>query len=125
MDSTPEDFLDRHGETRRFNPKGETPPELAHPPPRVGKEEVEPLEILDFVKVHDAGDIDVAKIPPRGWLLGTTFCRKFISGLIAEGGAGKTAIRYVQYLAAASGRPITGEHVHVRSRVLIVCLEDD
>jgi hypothetical protein len=78
-----------------------------------------PLEILD------AGDIDVTKIQPRGWLLGVTFCRKFISGLIGEGGVGKTAIRYVQYLAAASGRnDLTEEHVHRRCRVLIVCLED-
>ena len=77
------------------------------------------------IKVHDAGDIDVTTIAPRGWLLGVTFCRKFISGLIAEGGGGKTAIRCAQYLAAATGRKLTGEHVHVRSRVLIVCLEDD
>ena len=41
------------------------------------------------IKVHDAGDIDVTKIPPRGWLLGVSFCRKFISGLVAEGGAGR------------------------------------
>jgi hypothetical protein len=80
----------------------------------------------DPIIVHDAGDIDVARIPPRGWLLGVTFCRNFISGLIAEGGAGKTAIRYVQYLAAAAGRSdLTGEHVHHRCRVLIVCLEDN
>ena len=77
------------------------------------------------ITVYDAGDIDAAKILPREWLLGLSFCRKFISGLIAEGGGGKTAIRYAQYLALASGKPITGEHVHHRGRVLIVCLEDD
>ena len=81
----------------------------------------EPVDI----KVYDAGDIEVSKIPPRGWLLGVTFCRKFISGLIAGGGTGKTAIRYAQLLAAATGRNLTGEHVHVRCHVLIVCLEDD
>jgi AAA domain len=77
------------------------------------------------ILVHDAGDIDITKIPPRGWQLGVTFCRKFISGLIGEGGTGKTAIRYIQYLAVASGRTLTGEHVHHRCRVLIVCLEDN
>jgi hypothetical protein len=77
------------------------------------------------IEVHDAGNIDVTKIPPRGWLLGTTFCRKFISGLIGSGSAGKTAVRYVQYLAVTTGRPLTGERVHRRSRALIVCLEDD
>jgi len=77
------------------------------------------------VEVHDAGDIDVTKIPPRGWLLGVSFCRKFLSGLIGEGAGGKTAVRYAQYLAAATANKITGEHIHVRCRVLIVCLEDD
>jgi AAA domain len=80
---------------------------------------------LAVVEVHNAGDIDAAKIPPRGWLLGTTFCRKFISGLIGSGTAGKTTVRYVQYLAAATGRKLTDEHVHVRCRILIACLEDD
>jgi hypothetical protein len=37
------------------------------------------------IEVHNAGDIDPTKIPPRGWLLGTTFCRQFISGLNAAG----------------------------------------
>src|SRR5204862_2161985 len=77
------------------------------------------------IEVHDAGDIDPTAISPRGWLLGTTFCRKFISGLVAEGAAGKTAIRYAQYLAEANGRPLTCEPVHQRSRVMICCLEDD
>ena len=65
-----------------------------------------------------------SKIPSRQWLLGTTFCRRFLSGLIGEGGAGKTAVRVVQYLALATGRKLTDEYVHVRGRVLIVCLED-
>ena len=75
--------------------------------------------------VYSAGNIDPARIPPRGWLLGVTFCRKFISGLIAEGGIGKTAIRYAQFLALASNRELTNEHIFKRSRVLIACLEDD
>jgi hypothetical protein len=77
------------------------------------------------IQVHNASHIEVTKIPPRGWLLGVTFCRKFLSGLIGSGAAGKTTVRYVQYLALASRRNLTGEKVHVRSRILIVCLEDD
>jgi hypothetical protein len=78
------------------------------------------------IKVFDAGDIDPKKIRPRGWLLGTTFCRKLISGVIGDGGVGKTALRYAQFLAGAAGRKdITGEYVHHRFRTLIVCLEDD
>ena len=44
--------------------------------------------------------------------------------VFAEGAGGKSAVRYAQALALATGRPITGEHVFVRSRVLIVSLED-
>ena len=72
----------------------------------------------------DAGD-DVGLPPPRGWLLGNVFCRGFLSSLLADGGVGKTAIRYAQLLSAATGRSLTGEHVFQRCRVLIVSLEDD
>jgi DNA polymerase bacteriophage-type len=74
--------------------------------------------------VWDAGD-DVEPPPPRGWLLGTAFARGFVSSLYAPGGSGKTAVRYTQYLALATGKPLTGEYVHHRGRVLIVSLEDD
>ena len=67
----------------------------------------------------------IRPIPPRGWLLGNTFCRRYLSSLMAGGGTGKTALRIAQCLALASGRPITGEHVFERSRVLYVSLEDD
>ena len=63
--------------------------------------------------------------PPRGWLLGNTFCRRFLSSLIGDGGVGKTAVRYAQALALATGRDLTGEHVFQRARVLIISLEDD
>jgi RecA-family ATPase len=53
------------------------------------------------------------------------FARRFVSSLYADGGTGKTALRYVQYLALATGRLLTGEHVFQRARVLIVSLEDD
>jgi RecA-family ATPase len=72
----------------------------------------------------DAGD-DREPTPPRGWLLGVSFCRRFASSIIASGGTGKTAVRYVQYVGLATGRKLTGEPVHQRSKVLIVSLEDD
>lgn len=72
----------------------------------------------------DAGDDD-APIEPRGWLLGNTFCRRYISSLVAAGGVGKTALRIAQALAVCTGRPITGEHVFQRCRVLLLSLEDD
>jgi AAA domain len=72
----------------------------------------------------DAGD-DNEVIPPRGWLLGNIFCRRFVSSLHGDGGVGKTATRYAQYLSLAAGRSLTGEHVFQRSRVLVISLEDD
>jgi hypothetical protein len=90
---------------------GEQRQEAKPPPPP-------PLEVFD------AGD-DVDLPPPRAWLLGNSFARKFLSSLFADGGVGKTALRYAQLIALAAGRPITGEHVFQRCRVLIVSLEDD
>jgi hypothetical protein len=63
-------------------------------------------------------------IEPRGWLLGNTFCREFLSELIGDGGTGKTALSVVQYLSCATGRKLIGEHAFQRCRVLIICLED-
>ncbi len=54
------------------------------------------------LNVIDAGD-DHGPIPPRGRLLGNDFCRRFAGSLIAEGGAGKTALRLAQLLSPASG----------------------
>lgn len=74
--------------------------------------------------IFDAGR-DEAPTPPRGWLLGTTLCRRFLSSLLGGGGTGKTALRIAQALALATGRPLSGEHVFLRCRVLLICLEDD
>jgi len=62
---------------------------------------------------------------PRDWLLGNTFCRGFLSSLIAEGGTGKTALRLAQCIALATNKPITGEKVFARTRVAYISLEDD
>lgn len=78
----------------------------------------------DLLEIWDAGDDDYA-IPPRAWLLGTVFCRRFLSSLIADGGVGKTAVRIAQLVSLAIGRSLTGERVFLRCRVLVVSLEDD
>jgi AAA domain len=72
----------------------------------------------------DAGD-DPGAIPPRQWLLGNQFCRGFISSVVAAGGVGKSALRLVQFISLAIGRPLCGQHVFCRSRVLLISLEDD
>jgi RecA-family ATPase len=74
--------------------------------------------------IWNAGD-DVDPPPPRGWLLGNIFCRRFVSSLYGDGGTGKTGLRYTQYLSLTTGKELSGEHVFQRSRVLIVSLEDD
>jgi AAA domain len=76
------------------------------------------------LQIFDVGDED-GKISPRQWLLGTVFCRGTLSGLISQGAAGKTTFRILQAIALAAGRNLTGDHIHGRCRVLIVCLEDD
>ena len=80
--------------------------------------------VPDALGIWDAGDDDYI-ISPRGWLLGTTFCRRFLSSLVADGGVGKTALRIAQLISLALGRSLTGEHVFLRCRVLVVSLEDD
>ena len=72
----------------------------------------------------DAG-FDDEPIPPREWLLGNIFCRRFVSSLIGDGAVGKSSLRLLQMLSLATGRPLSGDHVFHRSRVLIVSLEDD
>jgi hypothetical protein len=72
----------------------------------------------------DAGD-DPGPIPPRQWLLDNQFCRGFISSLVAAGGVGKSALRLVQFISLAIGRPLCGQHVFRRRRVLLISLEDN
>jgi AAA domain len=72
----------------------------------------------------DAGD-DPGPIPPRQWLLGNQFCRGFISSVVAAGGAGKSALRLLQFISMAIGRPLAGQHVFRRCRVLLISLEDN
>jgi hypothetical protein len=77
------------------------------------------------------GDWDPNKLPPpREKLLGDSFCKGFLSGVVSAGGIGKTTLRILQALALtcgcvdAQGRGISGEIVYQRSRVMLLCLED-
>lgn len=79
-------------------------------------------ECAEFVFINAGADD--WNVQPRGWLLGNVFCRGFVSSIIADGGVGKTSLRYAQYLSLATGRSLTGERVFQRCRVLLVSLED-
>jgi RecA-family ATPase len=72
----------------------------------------------------DAGD-NPGPIPPRPWLLGNQFCCGFISSIVSAGGGGKSALRLLQFVSLALGRPLCDQHVFRRCRVLLVSLEDD
>ena len=74
--------------------------------------------------VQDAGE-DESPPAPRRWLLSNQFCRGFLSGLVAPGSTGKSALRLLQCLSLVTGRTLTGQHVFRRCRVLMVSLEDD
>ncbi len=102
------------GEVVPFGPRDDAPP--------IG-ERIE-AEAAAELEIFDVGDED-GKIEPREWLLGTTYCRRNLSGLISAGAAGKTTVRIAQLLSAACDRRLTGEHVFVQCRAMIVCLEDD
>jgi AAA domain len=78
----------------------------------------------DCLEEWDAGE-DTGTPPPREWLLGNQFCRKFVAGLTAPGATGKSATRHLQYISLATGRPLTGQHVFKRSKVLVISMEDD
>jgi len=67
---------------------------------------------------------DPESIPPREWLYGTRYVRRFVSVLAAPGGVGKSALALGQAVALASGRPILGERVHHRAPAWVLNLED-
>jgi hypothetical protein len=83
-----------------------------------------PAPPVSTLAERDAGD-DTGPIPPRRWLLGNQFCRKFLSSLIAPGSTGKSALRLLQFISLAIDRPLTGQHVFRRCRVLLLSFEDD
>ncbi|TWI35294.1 AAA domain-containing protein [Mesorhizobium tianshanense] len=77
------------------------------------------------IETWSAASIETAKLPPREFLLGDAYCKRFLSSYLATGGTGKTSLVISQALAMASGRPLTGEHVYGRYNVVLVCFEDD
>jgi AAA domain len=97
------------------------------PPYKPGPEPDDPSvrTRLVLAEVKSAG-CDYGPIPPRRWLLGTNFCRGFLSGLTGQGAVGKSALRLMQFIAVALGRPeLAGERQVKRTKVLLVSLEDD
>lgn len=51
---------------------------------------------------------DPAAIPPREWLYGRHYIRRYATGTIAPGGTGKTSLVQTEALAMATGRDLIG-----------------
>lgn len=61
--------------------------------------------------------VDPAKIPPRSWLYGYHYIRKYVSTTISPGGLGKTSNSIAEALAMTTDRDLLGERVHERCKV--------
>lgn len=88
-------------------------------------------EVLALVR-HGIADIDLSPftlrdargIPSRQWLYGRHIIRRFVSALLAPGGAGKSTLAMTEAVAMASGKRCSAELPHGALRVLYWCGED-
>jgi len=67
---------------------------------------------------------DPRSIPPRRWLYGRHYIRRFATTTVAPGGLGKTSLILVEALAMVTGKPLLGVRVPERLRVWIWNGED-
>jgi hypothetical protein len=67
---------------------------------------------------------DPKTIPPRQWLYGDHYIRKFTSATIAAPGIGKSSLDLVEAIAIASGKPLLSVPVPKRLRAWYWNLED-
>lgn len=49
-----------------------------------------------------------SSIPPRQWVYGDHYVRKFVSTTVAPGGSGKSVLALIEAVAIATGRPLLG-----------------
>lgn len=83
------------------------PPGFPGAPPK----QLKPISAKPFVW------IDPSAIPPRDWIYGGHYIRKFVSTTVAPGGVGKSSLEIAEILAMTSGRPILGGIPSGRFRV--------
>lgn len=68
---------------------------------------------------------DPTRVPRRQWLWRHHLIREFISGTIAPGGVGKTALKVAEALSMVSGRDLLGVgHTRAPMKVWLLNLED-
>lgn len=68
--------------------------------------------------------VDPKTLPPRRWLLGKRLIRRYVTFVVAQGGAGKTTLSLAMALSLATGRALLTEKVHQRTSVWVLNLED-
>lgn len=68
--------------------------------------------------------VDAKSIPPREWIYGRHYIRKFVSSTVAPGGIGKSSLGIAEALAISTGRPLLGVAVDERANVWLWNGED-
>jgi RecA-family ATPase len=68
--------------------------------------------------------VDAESIPPREWIYGRHYIRKFVSSTVAPGGIGKSSLGIAETLAICTGMPLLGVVVDERTNVWLWNGED-
>lgn len=104
----------------QFNP-GEPAPDFPTTPPKADDESKKADNDNRIVVATAWKWVAPASVPPRQWLYGRHYIRKYVSVTVSPGGLGKTAKAIVEALSIATGRELLGERVHERGRVWLIC----
>jgi hypothetical protein len=91
------------------------------PPPSPPKEDMPPPEGIHATPFEW---INPVLIPPRAWIYGKHYIRKFVSTTVAPGGVGKTVLTIAEALAIVTGLPLLGVAPDERTNVWVWNGED-
>jgi hypothetical protein len=71
-------------------------------------------------------NIDFTKIPPRDWIVDKFLCRRYVTGLVSPGGAGKTQLACQMCVGLPTARQdVIGQTMKAKANVWFWCQEDD
>lgn len=122
---SPEEFERLRSERMRRPPptepwmNGEPAKSPAPPDDALFAEETSPLHERSPALIRATPFIlrDPAEIPPRRFVYGRHYIRRFVSGTIAPGGVGKSSLELAEALAMTTGRNLLGQDVVASLRV--------
>ena len=118
---TPEELARKVANAERYaqNRAGaESPDAMFGPSIELGEKDEPPDWLIQ------ASRISVMKIPPRQWVLGRRFIKRYVTVTTAPGGVGKSMLATVEGVAVAAGQELTGEKVFIPGPVVIYNAED-